>query len=130
MFFLHVKCPSCGEAAVFRFASYVNVKTKNAAKYFEKKKDFKLLEWRGSSGGFNRAALYYPGKSIKPDEFSCLPDDHKSESWRAVDLWYWGNGYVGPDAMSNRGVINCGSCYQTKRHRVVWPKDAWFKVES
>lgn len=129
MFFLHVKCPSCSEAAVFRFASYVNVKTKLAASYFEKKKEFKLLEWRGRSGGFNRTALYYPSDTLTPDRFPSLPEGHTLDSWRTVDLWYWGNGYVGPNAMSNRGIINCGNCYKSIRHRIVWPKDAWFKVE-
>ncbi len=120
--FATIKCPSCGEAAKFAFATYQIFK-KNDEEYFRKSKDFEVFRGQHSHGSFYHAALYYPGLGNSLENINDLPEDYKPNMWRHP---YW---YVTlPKELENTGSIRCSSCLIQRKHSLNWPNDAYFQI--
>jgi|GEM_PF-3521637 len=102
--FATIKCPSCGGAAKFSFATYQVIDKKNLD-YFCKSKDFEIFRSQHSHGGCYRAALYYPGLGNSLENIKDLPEGYEANMWQHP---YW---YVTlPKELENTGSIRCSSC--------------------
>jgi len=120
--FATIKCPSCGGAAKFAFATYQIIDKENLD-YFSKSKDFEIFRGQHSHGSYYRAALYYPGIGNSLENVKDLPEGYEASMWRHP---YW---YVTlPKELENTGSIRCSSCLIQKKHKLQWPDDAYFQV--
>jgi len=120
--FATIKCPSCGGAAKFAFATY-QVIDKESQDYFRKSKDFEIFRGQYSHGSYYRAALYYPGIGNSLENIKDLPEAYEANMWRHP---YWH--VTLPRELENTGSIRCSGCLTQKKHKLQWPDEAYFQV--
>lgn len=120
--FATIRCPACGGAATFAFATYAIFKTKDQD-YFKKSKNFEVIRGQHSHGSYYRAAVYYPGLGNSLENIKDLPDGYTTEMWEKP-FWYVSQ----PNELKNAGSIKCSKCLIQKKHKLSWPEDAYFQI--
>ncbi len=118
-----IRCPECGGAANFAFATWQIIK-KEDVKFFERSKDFEVFKGQHSHGSYFRAALYYPGLNNNLENIHNLPEGYKASQWRHR-YWY----STPPKEKYNAGTIRCTECLVQKKHQLNWPADAYFQID-
>ena len=114
--------------AGFTFAPATRVLTNADKVFFESSTDFKVIEWRGWSAQFHRAALHFPGVSNAIENMKDLPNGYSSASWTPVRYRYIGRNKAVFDSYNDWGVLRCKVCPRVRRHVLNWPEEAHFQI--
>ncbi len=120
---LDVRCPSCGGRAFFEFAEAVRIRERKDIAFFQESNQFDYLRCKDSCGHYWHAAIYYAGLHGRTVEsIRELPDGYaKSE--------FAHSRYLYRSAGPRLGSISCDRCHLYQRHKLDWPKDAYFQIE-
>ncbi len=123
---LQIKCTNCNHPADFFFASIINVKKKDA-NYFSKSKHFVLKKDKGwSSWKTYYYVWYYPMLSPRLENISDFPDEYKTGHRKGGFSYY---DYQGQVLYGSEGVLVCSFCKTLEKHKLDWPRDAYFQLE-
>ena len=115
---LAVKCPRCESQAIFIFATFGEIKTKEHISYFKKSRQLDYRRLQDCYGGHRNFAVYYPNLRgfIKN-----LPADYSSTYWNhPLNLIRQHN--------STNGTIYCLKCRLRRKHRLKWPDEAFYQI--
>lgn len=120
---LEVRCPSCAGPAVFEFAEVARIARKTDIPFFRSSPHFEYRRfpaqgWRQAWHG----AIYFPGLTSRSPAAARLPEGYSPEDW------------AHPKYFSSRdldlGTLTCQRrCARPRKHRLVWPGDAFFSIE-
>lgn len=121
---LDISCPSCGGRASFEFAEVVRIKRRVDLDFFKESPffEYRFFEeaWAGTSW---HGALFFPGlESRTADAAAPLPEGYSASDWEHGRYLYRSHGL-------DLGVAACSSCGTREKHRLDWPKDAYYQVQ-
>lgn len=121
---LAVACEVCAQSASFEFANILKIRVKSDIPYFEKSKHFDILDRKGW-GRYKvyYHAIHYPGISPALENIEDLPENCQPEEWNQGSFY--------PNIIHNVhfGVLRCDHCKNVLKHKLDWPKDAYFQIE-
>lgn len=119
-----VRCPECGEPAVFEFAEVVRIARRVDIPFFEESDLFVYRKFEGYwaqekwHGAVYYALLHGPPETTIRD----LPDGYQPSDWNHPKYLYRSHG-------PTEGAVACAGCGLRRRHELEWPADARYQVE-
>ncbi|QLE85486.1 hypothetical protein FLM48_10600 [Shewanella sp. Scap07] len=117
-----IKCPSCGEHALFEFAEVVKISLKKDVPFFEQSDLFEYYKFKDSCGHLWHGAVYYAnlhgGSTLAIRD---LPEGYKPEDWNHSKYLMRNHG-------TDLGAVSCSHCQMRKPYVLQWPNDAYFNI--
>lgn len=117
-----IKCPSCGEHALFEFAEVVKISLKKDVPFFEESDLFEYYQFKDSCGHKWHGAAYYANlhggctQAIRE-----LPEGYKPEDWNHSK-------YLTRSHSIDLGAISCSHCQTRQPYILQWPDDAFYSI--
>ncbi len=117
-----VKCPSCGEYALFEFAEVVKISLKKDISFFEASDLFEYRKFKDSCGHIWHGAVYYAGLHGRSTQaIRDLPQGYEPENWGHSKYLMRNHG-------TDLGSVTCNQCHLRTPYILDWPHDAFFKI--
>ncbi len=117
-----VKCPTCGNHAVFEFAEIVRISRKEDIEFFQKSNQFEYSRFQDSCGHYWHAAIYFAGLHGSPGvALSNLPEGYTPTNWQRSK-------YIYRNHDSDLGSVSCNQCSKRAIHNLRWPLDAYYAI--
>jgi len=117
-----IKCPSCGNHAVFEFAEVVKISLKKDVPFFEENDLFEYQMFKDSCGHKWHGAIFFANLHGGSTEvIRNLPEGYKPEDWNHSKYLCRSHG-------TDIGAFTCSHCNTRKKYILNWPNDAFFLI--
>ena len=117
-----IKCPSCGEQALFEFAEVVKISLKNNVPFFKESNLFDYSLFKDSCGHKWHGAIYYAnlhGNSTAA--IRDLPEGYNAGDWNHSK-------YLTRNHGTDLGAFCCSHCQTRQPYILQWPNDAFYSI--
>lgn len=119
---LDVICPDCRGPARFEFATGIPVDRKDRD-WFRRSRAFEMRKVERHDGARHVVAMHYRGlRGPSLDVISDMPAAHSPADWHH-------SRYHVRTTTAHEGTVTCSACALRRKHRLDWPRDAWFQIE-
>ena len=112
---LAIICPRCAGQARFRAARLGRVARRMDLRAVRRARDVSLLPPQPDRGITDHRALHWSGLDRETGPPRDLDEGQGPARWQPMD--------------AGIGVASCAACGLRRKHRLDWPRDAWFAIE-
>ena len=118
-----VVCTACARHAVFEFAEVARIALRRDVALFQSHPLFEYRLCQDSLGNKWHAAFFFHGLHVRDTgALRDLPDGYAPSDWDHSKYLVRSHG-------TDWGTVVCSNCGLRRRHRLEWPKDAWFQFD-